>query len=73
MIVSKRQMMWNWMSCQLKYKVMFNPHGDCFQLRDRVNNIAVGYFDTHDDAVEFAYDLCHDLLAPLDKMVKGVT
>jgi hypothetical protein len=41
---------------------MYNPHHDLFQIRDVVNNIAVGGFKTWDGAAEWCFDFTHNKL-----------
>jgi hypothetical protein len=60
MIGLKRRTVVEWFRVQSKWKVMYNGNVGLFQLRDMVNNISVGAFNEHDDAVEFAFDLVHD-------------
>jgi hypothetical protein len=38
---------------------MWNSKADRFQIRDTVNNIAVGEFMEYDDAAEFCFDMAH--------------
>ena len=58
----RRRTIIEWFRCQSKYTVMFNGPADRFQIRDVANNIAVGEFMEHDDAVEYCFDLVHDKL-----------
>jgi hypothetical protein len=55
----KRRTVVEWMRCQSKFKIMWNSKADRFQIRDVVNNIAVGEFMAWDDAAEFTFDMVH--------------
>jgi hypothetical protein len=46
---------------------MWNSPADRFEIRDTVNNIAVGAFTTWDDAAEHCFDLSHDTLVDKDE------
>jgi hypothetical protein len=41
---------------------MYNSHHDLFQIRDVINNLAVGGFKTWDDAIEWCYKFHTDRL-----------
>jgi len=58
----RRRTVVEWLRSQSKFKVMFNCNTDLFQIRDVVNNIGVGGFQTWDDAAEWCFDFTHDRL-----------
>jgi hypothetical protein len=55
----KRRTVIEWIRCQSKFTVMWNSKADRFQIRDTVNNVAVGGFREYDDAAEFCFDMAH--------------
>jgi hypothetical protein len=59
---NRRRTVVEWFRVQAKFKIMFNCHSDLFQIRDMVNDLAVGGFTTWDDAAEWCYNFVHDRL-----------
>jgi hypothetical protein len=59
----RRRTVVEWFRCQSKFTVMFNCDTDRFHLRDKINNVSVGEFMDHDEAVEWCFNLAHDSFA----------
>jgi hypothetical protein len=66
MMGSRRREVTSWYFDQKKFKIMFSSHADAFQVRDVINEIAVGNFDAWEQAAEYAWDLQFDTLSDPD-------
>ncbi|MBW2645189.1 MAG: hypothetical protein JRE23_03235 [Deltaproteobacteria bacterium] len=62
MMGNRRRTVVEWFRVQGKFKIMWNSAADLFQIRDVINNLAVGGFNTWDDAAEWCYKFHNDRL-----------